>query len=164
MSEPDPFAPPSAELVSKANQSWNPEPDPMIPRLKAILFLGIGIIFLLFCAWSAFYTREFLKVAEAVPGKVVALNAGGSHPQIEFVTRKGERISYPQGGWIFGMKVGDKVTVLYRPDAPWDAPSIDRFGAVWSLALFTLVLGAGFSLTALGNLWVLNKTKESNKS
>lgn len=36
---------------------------------------------------------------------MVKLNAGGSHPQIAFVTEAGEQISYPQGGLVLGTKV-----------------------------------------------------------
>lgn len=82
------------------------------------------------------------------------MNAGGSHPQIEFVTKAGDRISYAQGGMIYGAKVGDKVTVLYRPEEPSRAPTIDRFGAVWNWPLMALILGAGFSLFASLNLTV----------
>lgn len=119
---------------------------------KAIVGIVIGVVLLVVAALVALSTRDFLRTAIAVPGAVVSLNAGGSHPQVEFVTRSGERISYPQGGMIYGMKVGDKVTVLYQPDAPARTATIDRFGAVWNWTLLALILGAGALLAALTNL------------
>ncbi|WP_431820157.1 DUF3592 domain-containing protein [Burkholderia sp. F1] len=119
---------------------------------KVIAGFVFGIVFLVVAGFTGLSTREFLRTAIAVPGEVVALNAGGSHPQIEFVTKAGERISYPQGGIISGMKVGDKVTVLYRPDAPSIKPTIDRFGAVWDVTLTMLFIGVVGIVAALTNL------------
>ncbi|WP_322047526.1 DUF3592 domain-containing protein [Paraburkholderia sp. J67] len=119
---------------------------------KAIVMFFVGIALLLIAVFAALSTRHFLQTAIAVPGQVVSLNAGGSHPQIEFVTRTGDRISYPQGGMIFGMKVGDKVTVLYRPEAPSIRPTIDRIGAVWGAELTLLFIGFVTMVGALTNL------------
>ncbi|MCA7903382.1 DUF3592 domain-containing protein [Burkholderia cepacia] len=120
--------------------------------VKAILGIVMGIGFLIIAAFVAWSTHEFLQTAIAVPGEVVSLNAGGSHPQVEFVTKAGQRVSYPQGGMIYGMKVGDKVTVLYQEDAPLRSATIDRFGAVWNWTLMALIFGVGFIVFSLMNL------------
>ncbi|NHL69218.1 DUF3592 domain-containing protein [Burkholderia ambifaria] len=119
---------------------------------KAIAGIAIGVVFLVIAAFIGLSTRGFLQTAIAVPGEVVSLNAGGSHPQIEFVTKTGERVSYPQGGMIYGTKVGDKVTVLYQPEAPARTATIDRFGAVWNWTLMATIFGLGFILFAAMNL------------
>ncbi|WP_175924537.1 DUF3592 domain-containing protein [Burkholderia latens] len=119
---------------------------------KATVGISIGIAFLIIAAIIGWSTRGFLQTAIAVPGEVVSLNAGGSHPQIEFVTRAGERVSYPQGGMIYGTKVGDKVTVLYQPEAPARTATIDKLGAVWNWTLMAAIFGVGFILFALMNL------------
>lgn len=119
---------------------------------KAIAGIVIGVVFLVIAGFVAWSTRDFLQTAIAVPGEVVSLNAGGSHPQVEFVTKNGQRVSYPQGGMIYGMKVGDKVTVLYQEDAPRRTATIDRFGAVWNWTLMALIFGVGFIFFALMNL------------
>ncbi|KVL19096.1 DUF3592 domain-containing protein [Burkholderia ubonensis] len=111
----------------------------------------IGAVFLMIAAFAAWSTGDFLRTAIAVPGEVVSLNAGGSHPQVEFVTRTGERISYPQGGMIYGTKVGDKVTVLYQPEAPSRTATINRIGAVWNWTLMVFIFGVGFIFFALVN-------------
>ncbi|MEB2500783.1 MULTISPECIES: DUF3592 domain-containing protein [Burkholderia] len=119
---------------------------------KATAGIAIGVAFLIIAAIIGWSTRGFLQTAIAVPGEVVSLNAGGSHPQIEFVTKTGERISYPQGGMIYGTKVGDKVTVLYQPEAPARTATIDKLGAVWNWTLMAAIFGVGFILFALMNL------------
>ncbi|AOJ61727.1 hypothetical protein WJ32_04125 [Burkholderia ubonensis] len=118
---------------------------------KAIAGIVIGVVFLVIAAFTAWSTWDFLRTAIAVPGAVVSLNAGGSHPQVEFVTRTGERISYPQGGMIYGTKVGDKVTVLYQPEAPSRTATINRFGAVWNWTLMAFIFGVGFIFFSLMN-------------
>ncbi|MCO8325626.1 DUF3592 domain-containing protein (plasmid) [Burkholderia cenocepacia] len=119
---------------------------------KATVGIAIGVAFLITAAIIGWSTRGFLQTAIAVPGEVVSLNAGGSHPQIEFVTKAGERVSYPQGGMIYGTKVGDKVTVLYQPEAPARTATIDKLGAVWNWTLMAAIFGVGFILFALMNL------------
>lgn len=108
----------------------------------------LGCVYGLFVSIQS--TQQFLDAALKARGVVVALNAGGSHPQVEFTNIKGEQISYPQGGFIFGYRVGDKVTVFYLDNSP--NPQADRFGAVWesSIAFAFFVIGA--PLMALGML------------
>jgi len=109
---------------------------------KALIAIVIGIGCLIAAVFTIHSTRDFLRSSVVVPGHVVALNAGGSHPQIAFVTQSGEAISYPQGGMIFGMKVGDTVQVRYLPGTPRHSATLDRFGALWDNTLFLAVLGS----------------------
>ena len=131
----------------------------LMKKLKSIVFLMVGVILLMVVALMMISTRNFLQEAVTAPGQVVALPSGGSHPQIEFVTRDGQRISYSQDGWIFGFKVGDKVTVLYRPEEPFHTATIDQFGAVWGGVIFILPLGIIFFF--IGLLGVLKKKRGS---
>ncbi|PCE21534.1 DUF3592 domain-containing protein [Burkholderia ubonensis] len=115
---------------------------------KAVSAILIGIGMLIGAAISVGPTRAFLQTSIVVPGRVVWLNAGGSHPQIEFTTRAGETVSYPQGGMISSKKVGQRVAVRYLPDAPARSACVDEFTAVWNLTivlacggLFTIVCG-----------------------
>lgn len=50
--------------------------------------------------------RDFLARARTADGIVSHLNAGGSYPEIVFTTGSGEKISYPQGGFFFGLSAG----------------------------------------------------------
>jgi Protein of unknown function (DUF3592) len=109
---------------------------------KAFIAIAIGIGCLIAAIFTIHSTRDFLRSSVVVPGRVIALNAGGSHPQIAFVTQSGEAISYPQGGMIFGVKIGDAVQVRYLPETPRQSATLDRFGALWDTTLFLAVLGS----------------------
>jgi hypothetical protein len=111
---------------------------------KSVFAVVIGIAFFVGAAINAFATMNFIQSSVVALGNVTALNAGGSHPEIEFVTRTGERISYPQGGMISGFKVGDRVRVRYRPDDAYRSATVDQFGSLWNAPIILAILGAGF--------------------
>lgn len=95
------------------------------------LFILVGLGLLAAASMLAIRTWSFIHHAATAPGVIVALLAGGSHPQIEFTTASGRKVTYAQGGFIFGYRAGDRVTVLYRPDNPEQSASIDAAGALW---------------------------------
>lgn len=98
---------------------------------KAVLPTIVGVTLLVFALIVGLRTRAFLKRADSATGIVDHLNAGGSHPEIEFTTPAGIRISYPQGGFIFGYKPGRGVRVLFEPHDPAGTARIDAIGALW---------------------------------
>ena len=116
---------------------------------KSIALLVIGTGFLVAAALSAWRTSQFVAASESVAGRVVALNAGGSHPEIRFVTRTGITVDYPQGGLIGGYAVGDAVQVRYLPAEPKTSASIDTFGALWLVPLVLTFFAACFVIGAL---------------
>ena len=97
-------------------------PDPSLSRtaqvMRGLLFGAVGLLILAVAAFEVTHRLEFLQIAQAVDGQVERLNAGGSHPQIAFTTATGQRVSYPQGGMIFGYEPGQPVRVLYDPAQP----------------------------------------------
>jgi hypothetical protein len=119
---------------------------------KAVVALLIGAGFLIAAMVAGHATLNFLSTSIQVPGRVVRLNAGGSHPEIEFVTQTGDHISYPQGGMIFGMKVGDEVQVRYQSDAPVHSATVVRFGAIWDTVLYLTFVGCVFIVGGWLNL------------
>ncbi|MBN3723257.1 DUF3592 domain-containing protein [Burkholderia sp. Ac-20379] len=110
--------------------------------LKAAFFFLIGLLLLAGMIYTIIDTRSFLKEADVASGKVVALNAGGSHPEIAFTTSAGEHVSYAQGGLVFGMKVGDAVQVRYLAASPRTSATLDRFLAIWTVSIFLGFFGA----------------------
>jgi len=86
-------------------------------------------------------TNGFVGRAASAPGEVSRLNAGGSHPEIVFTAASGEKISYPQGGLIFGYRPGQKVRVLYSQEDPKGTARVDAFGALWFVPLMLFGLG-----------------------
>ncbi|MEM5435508.1 DUF3592 domain-containing protein [Paraburkholderia diazotrophica] len=130
---------------------------------RFVMSLVLGAVFLGAALVNALSTRQFLQESVVVPGKVVALNAGGSHPQITFVTKEGEVISYPQGGFIYGMKVGQDVSVRYVKGRPQTSARIDAFGAIWATAIAFAIIGGGAILTALTH-WPSSNEDSSSAS
>jgi len=117
------------------------------------LFLGIGALLLLASALWIGSIASFVAGAETAPGSVVELNAGGSHPEVEFTPEGGEPIRYPQNGLIAGFAVDDSVQVLYTPGDPSSAV-IDNAGALWGFPIGGLVLGLVFAVVG----WVAQRS------
>lgn len=113
-------------------------------RFKCALFIALGFLLIATALYLSHDTQTFIAEAQRAEGRVVALNAGGSHPQISFTDQHGQQHSYPQGGLIFGYAVGDKVQVLYRAEAPKARAQLDAFGALWANSLLFAVLGLAF--------------------
>ncbi|KIH82735.1 hypothetical protein UCMB321_3512 [Pseudomonas batumici] len=77
------------------------------------------------------------------------MNAGGSHPEIAFTTRSGEKISYPQGGIIFGYQQNQPVRVYYLPEQPAGSAVVDDPGALWGPSGLLGCLGLMFTFVGL---------------
>ena len=111
--------------------------------LKVVVFTLVGVALMVGAVWAADSTRRFVARAVAVPGTVIQLNAGGAHPEVRFTTATNQVIDYPQGGMIWGYRVGDRVDVLYDPDDPAQ-PTINTRGALWGFTAMNFLLGAAF--------------------
>lgn len=120
--------------------------------MKTMVAGVIGVLLLTIAAMIAGRTRAFLRSAVVVPGVVSALNAGGSHPQIDFTTPNGTRVSYPQGGLIFGYRPGQSVRVLFDPRDPEGTARLDAFGALWFDTVALSVLGLVFLVVGVYGL------------
>lgn len=114
--------------------------------IKAIVMMVVGTLLLIGATVTGVGVLRFISASTVTGGRVIALNAGGSHPQIEFTTSAGERVSYPQGGFIAGYKPGDAVRVRYRASDPHRTATVDRLGALWFWSILLALLG-------LGGLW-----------
>ena len=112
--------------------------------MRGLLFGVVGLLILAVAAFEVTHRLEFLEVAQAVDGQVERLNAGGSHPQVAFTTATGQRVSYPQGGMIFGYEPGQPVRVLYDPARLRLEPVLDTFGALWGMTVVWVLLGLAF--------------------
>ena len=132
--------------------------------LRGMLILIVGTGMLATTAWLVLEQEHFLKVAQRAPGEVVALNAGGSHPQIRFSVPGGQSISYPQGGLIFGYREGMAVQVLFDSDAPRRSPTIDDFGAIWGAPILLGGIGAPLFLGGLRTLHLSRRRQASKAS
>lgn len=118
-------------------------------RLLGLLFALIGIALLGIAVHIVLDRREFLAHAQIADGIVTRLNAGGSHPEIAFTTRRGERVSYPQGGFIAGYRPGQQVQVRYLPERPAASALVDDRGALWGTSAMVGAMGLVFALLGL---------------
>jgi hypothetical protein len=116
------------------------------------VFAVIGLILLVVALRNAVETYNFIRTAMRVEGKVVGLNAGGSHPQVSFIAGQAGSVSYPQGGLIFGFRPGDTVQVLFSMENPAGTATIDAVGALWFAALLPGGIGTAFLVLALALL------------
>jgi hypothetical protein len=130
--------------------------------LKCIVGVVIGVIFLICAASVASYTNDFLNSSVVVSGRVVGLDNGPNHPEIEFVTLKGERISRTQSGFIPPLEMGDRVAIRYRPDAPLQTARLDYFGPIWGPVLILVFFGLAFSVGSIVT-FILTKPSDSGK-
>jgi hypothetical protein len=119
-----------------------------IKFFPGIVFILVGGGLLFAAAALAKSRQDFVDHAERASGSITKLNAGSSHPDVEFTTASGETVQYAQGGNI-SYKVGDRVTVLYDPSDPHGSATLDDPGALWfprnltgGLGAFMLVMGA----------------------
>jgi hypothetical protein len=108
--------------------------------MARILLIVTGVALLTAAIAVAISVRSFARDSEKADGVVARLNAGGSHPQIEFTTASGLKVSYPQGGLIFGYQPGQKVGVLYGPDNPQQSARLDAVGALWGTPIILSIV------------------------
>ena len=111
--------------------------------------VALGFALLLTATATGLHTWQWLQRSVIAQGRVASLNAGGSHPEIEFTATSGETVSYPQGGLIAGWRTGDAVPVRYDPAAPARSPCIDRIAAIWTVPMALLFA----ALVTLGVAW-----------
>ncbi|AEA71188.1 Conserved hypothetical protein; putative membrane protein [Pseudomonas brassicacearum subsp. brassicacearum NFM421] len=127
----------------------NDTPSRIGTILLGLLFALIGIGLLGIAVNLTLDRRDFLARAQTADGIVSRLNAGGSHPEIAFTTGKGEKISYPQGGFIFGYESGQPVRVYYLPEQPAANPLVVDRGALWGTPVMLGAMGLFFTLVGL---------------
>jgi hypothetical protein len=123
--------------------------NPRSHLVQGLLIAFLGLVLLAIAGYLASERYGFLSRAQTAPGVVKALNAGGSHPQIEFTTASGEAVSYPQGGMIYGYQIGQPVQVFYRPEKPPATAVINDLGALWGTSALLGVIGLIFALAGL---------------
>ncbi|MFM7424917.1 MAG: DUF3592 domain-containing protein [Elainella sp.] len=93
-------------------------------------------------------TSRFIQTTSRTEGEVVRLRAGGAHPVVRFSPGDSKSVEFSTSGLI-NYSVGDRVTVLYLPDAQHPSgfrTNIDAAGALWFPTLLLAGLGGGLAL------------------
>jgi len=109
--------------------------------LPGVVFILIGIAAAAVAIALGLKKLDFIQHSAVAEGRVLRLNAGGSHPEIEFTSDHGNKVKYPQGGFVFRYRPGDHVQVRYDPERPLQSACVDAFGALWFPPLIVLAIG-----------------------
>lgn len=128
---------------------------------KGLLACFASVILFIIAGYIAADQHNFLSHAQKAPGIVKSLNAGGSHPEIEFTSSSGQVVSFPQGGLISGYEPGQAVEVFYNAEDPSLSPVISGPGAVWGGTGFAGLIGLG--LLIVGACEVFSWRKEARR-
>lgn len=89
-------------------------------------------------------TIEFRLLSIVAIGEVVKLNAGGFHPEIEFTTRDGKKVSFA-GSTTNRTEVGDRIEVRYRIDEPRHA-EVNQIFSLYGLHFVPAFIGLVFMI------------------
>lgn len=133
------------------------KPD-VIDQLKGGVFAVVGLGVIIGAGFGAVSTHRFVQTAARAPGVVTGLNAGGSHPQVQFTASSGQVVSYPQDGMISGYRTGQRVSILYDPHDPSGSPCLDVFSALWMD--WIMLFGLGTVFVCAGMSLMFGKSKE----
>ena len=103
--------------------------------------------------------RAFMRNSATASGTIVALTENRERdeisyfPRVKFKTPSGREVTFESetGSTADAGRIGDTVTVRYRPDQPYVA-EIDSFMSLWGLTLLFGSLGVGFLFVGLGLL------------
>jgi hypothetical protein len=110
-----------------------------------LIFVTLGLVVLIQAGLSVREAQAFLSRAVRAEGVVTEVNAGRSHPMVQFALPSGERQTFAEGGSI-SYKKGDHVRVLYLPEEPETSAHIDDPGALWFDAKLTATIGVAFCI------------------
>ncbi|CAB3766610.1 hypothetical protein B7G54_26850 [Burkholderia puraquae] len=119
--------------------------------------LAIGVIL---AVWSVTLIDErlaFIGSSVAVQGTVIRLTHGEHHPLIEFVTKSGERISFP--GSFVTVEAGDTVPVRYDPAKPRASAEVDTFTNTWLESIVSIAFTIAFLYAGLTGETLLPKPR-----
>lgn len=141
----------------------------VIGRLKYVsLFIGAVLLVL---TWQSYQKNSsFLKHAVSAEGEVLDfnINRGEGNPTyspiVRFLDAQGKQAVFASsvGSYPAAFEIGERVVVLYLPDAPEDSAQIDRFADIWGGTVMLAIVGGVFSLAGL--LMVLFGLRKKRKA
>lgn len=118
-----------------------------------------GIV--VFCIMLPFVPPQiaFMRTSKVALAEVVKLNAG-RHPQVEFTTADGQRISVPTSTWQ-SVDVGDRFEMRYDPANPRIA-HVNSLWGLWGIHVIFSLVSAGLVLGGVLGLSAKRSEGESN--
>ncbi|WP_254597793.1 DUF3592 domain-containing protein [Burkholderia lata] len=109
--------------------------------------LSIGVALVFWSATSISDRLAFNRTSVAVQGTVVRLNHGEHHPEIAFVTQRGESVSFPAS--FVSVEVGETVPVRYDPARPLATAHVDTFTNNWLESIMSVAFTLAFLYAGL---------------
>ncbi|BCQ27820.1 DUF3592 domain-containing protein (plasmid) [Caballeronia sp. NK8] len=106
----------------------------------------IGAVVLSFAVESEWYNLKFYARSTVTLGEVMELNAGRFHPRVEFMTDKGERLSFA-GSSEYPVQVGDRLEVRYLRSDPHIGPVVNQMPNLFDF--LPAVIGIAFMIAGL---------------
>ncbi|WP_143809107.1 DUF3592 domain-containing protein [Paraburkholderia susongensis] len=113
--------------------------------------LAIGGALLALAMFVGLNTMDFYRTSAVGIAKVVRLNAGGYHPQIEFDAANGQHYRLAASSW-HSVEIGQKIRIRYDADDPRASVTIDSIVDIWIWFLFLLFLAATFLIGGIRGL------------
>ncbi|CAN0628136.1 conserved protein of unknown function [Burkholderia multivorans] len=110
--------------------------------------LGIGIVLSIITAYCIISKIEFLMSSELATGKVVKLEFGSHHPEIEFSATNGQRYKVSAGSRR-SVAAGQTVEIRYAPHDPKMSATLNTVLDIWDYTIFVAVLSAAALITGL---------------
>jgi hypothetical protein len=124
------------------------------------LTVAFGAVMLLLQAPFLPESIQYQFFSVSAVGEVVRLNAGGFHPEVAFVTKSGERVSFA-GSSAYRTEIGDRLEVHYREDEPRLA-RLNQIRDIWALEIFFTAFGSIFIVGGLFGMRLRTKWRDSN--
>jgi hypothetical protein len=118
------------------------------PKLTGLVMALVGAVFLMLSCIGILLTQAFVERAQRGEAVVVSLHRGPSHPKIEFIGSKGEKIEF-YGTGLTSHRVGDRVSVLFLDSDPETSVRLDEPGSLWFLPSVFGVLGGAALVVGL---------------
>jgi hypothetical protein len=134
--------------------SW--ESRPLSQPWHSILLALFAIPLLAASVWDYKSTADFLRSAQRSTGVVVALIEKGGlyHPRVRYVDAAGREQEFESQleSRPPRFSVGQRLSVLYQPEAP-AAARIEDFFVLWWVSLITAIVGLALTIAAV-TLWI----------
>lgn len=115
---------------------------------KNYFALGIGIALSVITAYCIISKIEFLMASELTTGKVVKLEFGGHHPEIEFSAKNGKNYKVSASS-RWSVAVGQTVEIRYTTQDPKMSATLNTVLDIWYYTIFAAFLSAAAIITGL---------------
>jgi len=115
------------------------------------VFALIGAVLLIAAVYSYRETRTFIETAARATGTVIGYSGNRPRPIVRFEDERGAQVQFTSstGSSPPRYRIGEAVSILYQPSAPYDAKTEDFF-SLWGGSVIVGGIGSVFFLIGAG--------------